>query len=137
MTTIAVKKRRNHDKKTERPNASWWWVRKDKYAPEVALYGDFKEGKGFKLMLEDDKLYQESDFVAIYGQAINPAIFEIYEKIKDSDYNPKLLTNEEMLVMRLYQCKHCVVEGCGHGHSWKCFKNGMKNNFKQNSVKTN
>lgn len=124
MTATAIKE--NTNKKAERPNGSWWWVRRSQYVPEIALYGNFKEGSGFKLVLEDDKLYQESDFVAIYGQAINPAIFDIYEKIKNSDYNPKLLTREEMTVMKLYQCRNCVVEGCGPGHSWQCFKNAMR-----------
>lgn len=132
MTATAIKE--NTNKKTERPNESWWWVRRWECVPEIALYGNFKEGSGFKLVLEDDKLYQESDFVAIYGQAINPAIldiyekiiFDIYEKIKNSDYNPELLTRKEMTVMKLYQCRNCVVEGCGPGHSWQCFKNAMR-----------
>lgn len=119
-------KKEKETKKAERPIATWWWVRKNNSVPEIALYGDFDEGKGFKLMLEDSKLYQESDFIAVYGQAINPAVFEIYDKIKNRNYSSNLLTEDEMLIMRLYQCKRCVVEGCGPGHSWQCFKENMK-----------
>lgn len=116
-------KKEETPKKPERRNATWWWVRKDKCVPEVALYGTFNDGKGFKLICEDDKLYQESDFVQIYGMAINPFLLEIYKKIKDKKFDPHVLNEEESLVMRLFQCKHCIVEGCGSGHSWECFKN--------------
>ena len=103
-------KKEETPKNPERQNATWWWVRKDKCVPEVALYGTFNDGKGFKLICEDDKLYQESDFVQIYGMAINPFLLEIYKKIKDKKFDPHILNEEESLVMGLFQCKRCIVE---------------------------
>ena len=88
----------------------WYFVKKKgMHCPECAVYGYNRNKKlGFHLLWEDDKVYQAEDFDLPPRPAIDPVLLKCYTKIK----NNQKLSECEFLHVRLYTCKHCIVEGC-------------------------